>query len=128
MFERMSKRALRAAGPPAVAVALMAAAAAVPGSARAGEYHVYSCRTPSGESAPADGWSGSKTGTATLAEDTCSQPGGALIAALRDQTARTANADVATWAFTAPPDTTLAGGDALARGRRGWRRGGQRLL
>ncbi len=30
-----------------------------------------------------DGWSGTTTGTAAFAEDTCAQPGGALIAALR---------------------------------------------
>ncbi|HMD52420.1 MAG TPA: hypothetical protein VKG62_06865 [Solirubrobacteraceae bacterium] len=81
----------------AAAAALVAA-----GPAWAGSYHVYSCRTPSGESAPADGWSGSKTGTYTYAEDTCGQPGGALVAALGDQAARTANTDMAGWAFTAP--------------------------
>jgi hypothetical protein len=71
-------------------------------SAHAGSYHVYTCRTPAGESAPVDGWSGSKTGTYTYAEDTCQRPGGALIAALGDQPARTANTDIATWAFAAP--------------------------
>jgi hypothetical protein len=76
--------------------------------AQAGSYHVYTCRTPSGESAPADGWSGSKTGTYTYAEDTCNQPGGALVAALGDQPARTANTDVATWAFGAPTGERIA--------------------
>jgi hypothetical protein len=76
--------------------------------AQAGSYHVYTCRTPSGESAPADGWSGSKTGTYTYAEDTCKQPGGALVAALGDQPARTANTDVATWAFGAPTGERIA--------------------
>ncbi len=28
-------------------------------SALAGEYHVYSCRTPDGATAPVDGWGGS---------------------------------------------------------------------
>ncbi len=108
VFERTSKRPRRAVWLLAAAIAVTAALA-IAASACAGEYHVYSCRTPSGESAPADGWSGSVTGTATVAEDTCSQPGGALIAGLRADTPRTANADAATWAFTAPPDTTLAG-------------------
>jgi hypothetical protein len=77
--------------------------AALARDAHAGSYHVYTCRTPTGEPAPADGWSGSKTGTYTYAQDTCQQPGGgALIAALGDQPARTANTDVATWAFGAP--------------------------
>jgi len=70
-------------------------------SAQAGNYHVYACRTPAGEAAPADGWSGSKTGTYTYAQNTC-QVGGALVAALGDQASRTANTDVATWAFGAP--------------------------
>ena len=42
--------------------------------AQPGEYHVYSCRTPSGESAPADGWSGSIAAERLnrLDQDTCS--------------------------------------------------------
>src|ERR1700685_1340944 len=90
----MTFRALTAAF-----VACLALATAA--SAQAGQYHVYGCRTPSGESAPADGWSGSVAGPASLAENTCSQPGGALIAALGEAT-RTANTDIATWAFEAP--------------------------
>ncbi len=83
--------------------------AALAGSAWAGKYHVYTCRMPSGQSAPADGWSPSKTGTYTYAEDTCQQPGGALIARLGDQPVRTANTDVATWAFGAPVGEAIAG-------------------
>jgi hypothetical protein len=50
--------------------------------ASAGEYHVYSCRTPSGEAAPVDGWSGSAGPTYDdYAKDTCAE-GGALTAAL----------------------------------------------
>jgi hypothetical protein len=70
--------------------------------AQAGSYHVYACRTPAGDAAPADGWSGSKTGTYSYAEDNCAHPGGALVAALGDQAARTANTDQATWAFGVP--------------------------
>ena len=43
------------------------------------------------------------------AEDTCSQPTGALVAALGDQPMRTANTDIATWAFSAPAGATIAG-------------------
>jgi putative hemolysin len=100
--ERMSLRLCVVA----VTIGLAGPASAV--IAQAGEYHVYSCRTPSGEIAPADGWSGSETGTAALAEDTCSQPGGALIAGLRADTARTANSSDATWAFTAPKGETIS--------------------
>jgi hypothetical protein len=84
------------------------ALAAVAADAQAGDYHVYACRTPSGESAPADGWSGSVAGGSVYAEDTCGQPGGALIAALGDAK-RTANTDIATWAFEAPAGETIAG-------------------
>jgi hypothetical protein len=108
-FERISKQGRGAARALVVGLAIAGASAAVASSAAAGEYHVYSCRTPSGESAPADGWSGSETGAETIAEDTCSQPGGALIAGLRAGTARTANADSATWAFQAPAGETIAG-------------------
>jgi hypothetical protein len=89
----------------AVAVVLFSM---VVGSAQAGRYHVYSCRTPSGGVAPTEGWSGSKTGTFTYANDTCSS-GGALLAALGDQAVRTANTDGATWTFSAPAGDTLAG-------------------
>jgi hypothetical protein len=82
---------------------------AMPAAARAGRYHVYSCRMPSGAAAPVDGWSGSKTGTFTYVHDTCGEPGGALLAALGDQPVRTANTDVATWEFAAPAGETLAG-------------------
>jgi hypothetical protein len=75
--------------------------------AQAGSYHVYSCRTPSGESAPADGWSGLAVGSA-YAEDTCQNPGGALLAAL-GQAKRTASTDVATWTFEAPVGESIAG-------------------
>jgi hypothetical protein len=108
-FERISKQGRGAARALVVGLAIAGASAAVASSAAAGEYHVYSCRTPSGESAPADGWSGSETGAETIAEDTCSQPGGALVAGLRAGTARTANADSATWAFQAPAGETIAG-------------------
>jgi hypothetical protein len=125
VFERMSKQALRAArllavvitaiAPVTVATAAVTAGAftvtavARTASALAGDYDVYSCRTPSGESAPADGWSGSETGAESFAEDTCSQPGGALIAALGDQTTHVANADRATWTFEPPTADRLDG-------------------
>jgi hypothetical protein len=78
-------------------------------SARAGEYHVYSCRTPSGASAPVEGWSGSVKGAFdNYAEDTC-PTGGALIAALGDQTSHLADIDRATWTFSAPTNEMLIG-------------------
>jgi hypothetical protein len=128
VFERISKRTRRTARATAVAIALAATpvvaalpmtvaitatvgavAAVAPAAATAGQFHVYSCRTPSGEIAPIEGWSGTATGTASFAEDTCEKPGGALIAALRGETPRKTNTAEATWSFGAPAGETIAG-------------------
>lgn len=77
-------------------------------TARAGEYHLYSCRMPDGEAAPVDGWSGSKSGTYSYAEDKCAMPGGGLVAALGDEPTREANTDAATWTFAAPPSASVS--------------------
>jgi hypothetical protein len=93
------------------ALAVLAASltlAALAASAHAGTYHVYSCRTPDGEVAPVDGWSGSVTGAFGYVEDTCSQAGGALLAALGDEPAREADADITTWTFAAPSGESIA--------------------
>jgi hypothetical protein len=111
VFEWMSKRARRMARLGAAAVVLGgvgAGAAVVPSTAVAGRFHVYSCRTPSGESAPTDGWSGSVTGTASIVEDTCSQAGGALVAGLLAHWPRIPNSTEATWAFGIPQGETIA--------------------
>ncbi len=76
-------------------------------SARAGEYHVYSCRMPNGEVAPTDGWSHSATGVAAVAEDKCAK-GGALMAALGGGVSHPVGADIATWTFSAPDGETVS--------------------
>jgi hypothetical protein len=85
--------------------------AASSASADAGQYHVYSCRMPSGQSAPVDGWIGSiAKGSAydDYTKDTC--PGaGALIAALGEQTSHLSDVDLATWSFSVPASETIAG-------------------
>jgi hypothetical protein len=78
-------------------------------SASAGEYHVYSCRTPSGASAPVDGWSGSGSGAYDNYEKNTCGEGGALYAALGNLTVHIANLDQATWTFTVPAGETMAG-------------------
>jgi hypothetical protein len=103
--ERMSKRRQLPTAATAVTVALAILAA----SAAAGEYHVYSCRTPAGESAPADGWSESKTGAESVTANTCAQPGGALVAGLGDQTTHVANVDRAAWTLELPEIERLVG-------------------
>jgi hypothetical protein len=80
------------------------------GVAWAGQYHVYSCRMPDGESAPADGWSGSVgAGGAwdSYALNTCGE-GGALVAALGDATVHATNVDISTWQFSTPAWTRIA--------------------
>jgi hypothetical protein len=96
----MSKRATGA-------TVLLATFALSSSIADAGSFHVYSCRTPAGEAAPVDGWSASSTGSKSYALNTCSQPGGALVAGL-GEAPRTAESDKATWAFGAPTSEKLA--------------------
>ncbi len=74
--------------------------------AYAGEYHVYSCRTPAGEPAPTDGWTGSASGVAVVAENECAK-GGPLVAGLLEGTSHAVGTDLATWAFAAPPGQKL---------------------
>ncbi len=89
------------------AALLLVLAAAAP----AGRYHDYSCRTPSGESAPVDGWSGSVPSNGSwdnYAQNTCGA-GGALIAALGEQTTHFGSVDQATWTLAIPtPETVTA--------------------
>jgi hypothetical protein len=107
---RPTRRAARLAAAVVVGVVAIAAASTVAASsALAGLYHVYSCRTPGGESAPVDGWVRSAIGTGSFAEDTCSEQGGSLIAGLRAYIERTAESDSATWTFEVPAGETLAG-------------------
>lgn len=93
-----------------VCVVGLVSLAVAPG-ARAGEYHVYACRTPSGESAPVDGWSGSVAPGGAYDDyttDTCAG-GGALVAALGEETTHVADVDEATWAFSVPAGETMVG-------------------
>jgi hypothetical protein len=77
-------------------------------AAHAGQYHVYSCRTPNGESAPVDGWSGSVSGAFVWVGNTCGQSDGSLIAALGYESAHPANSDIGTWEFGAPPNERIS--------------------
>jgi hypothetical protein len=78
-------------------------------AANAGDYHVYSCRTPSGESAPTDGWGGSTTGAYDNYTIESCGTGGALTAALGDLTTHLSNLDIATWTLSVPAGETLVG-------------------
>lgn len=102
-----SARPTRATAAIAIATLAVLWVLALATGAWAGEYHVYSCRMPNGEVAPADGWSGSATGAYVYAEDTCAK-GGALVAALEDDVEHE-KTDIATWTFNVPAEETLAG-------------------
>ena len=84
-------------------------------NARAGDFHVYSCRMPNGEVAPTDGWSGSATGAFVYAEDKCAK-GGALLPGLGDgvehEAHRCRNMDV-----KSPAEETSIGASSVARWR-----------
>jgi hypothetical protein len=75
----------------------------------AGEYHVYSCRTPTGQVAPTDGWNPSEHPSYDPTLNTCAS-GGGLIAALDAGYAHLSDSetDKATWAFKAPEGETIA--------------------
>jgi hypothetical protein len=115
VFERISK-GVRTAATIFLLVGAVVCASAV--SARAGQYHVYSCRTPSGEVAPTDGWTGHLASGGAYddyVEDTC-QSGGALIAALGDLTTHLNDADEASWVFSAPEVDHLVSGSVWRAG------------
>lgn len=97
------------------ALLLAVAALAFAPDARAGRFHVYSCRTPAGGAAPVDGWGGSTRGSDAFAFNTCGKPGGALVAAM-GEAERTAETESATWAFTPSSSEKLLAADLWRAG------------
>jgi hypothetical protein len=89
---------------PALILGLSLALAA---PAHAGKYHVYSCRTPSGATAPTSGWSGSLNGSWMYDIDSCAS-GWSLTAALDGAVEHGANVSDAAWTFSAPAGTQIA--------------------
>jgi hypothetical protein len=83
------------------------ALAALPAVAQAGEYHVYSCRTPTGHVAPTDGWSAHPEYEHGTNLDTCEE-GGGLVAALDANYLHRGDVERATWAFDAPTGEMIA--------------------
>jgi hypothetical protein len=78
-------------------------------AARAGQYHVYSCRTPAGSAAPTDGWSEGVHSPNDATLNTC-ESGGGLIAGLKDGLAHLSDSesDKATWSFLAPSGESIS--------------------
>jgi hypothetical protein len=75
-------------------------------TAKAGEYHVYSCRTPDGGVAPTDGWSPATFGVSALAENKCAKDG-SLFAALGEGASHVVGNDIATWTLNVPTTAVL---------------------
>lgn len=100
----------------ATAVALVVTLAFAGPAARAGEYHVYSCRTPSGGVAPVDGWSEGTHSGEDVTLDTCEEAGGGLIAGMDAHVAHSAETDKATWAFEAPANEAISGATLMRAG------------
>jgi hypothetical protein len=87
---------------------VVAGAVAAAANAHAGIYHVYSCRTPAGALAPADGWSAYAHGNTAIAENTCAKPSGGLLAAFVESEYGANEGDAAGWRFALPPGERLA--------------------
>jgi hypothetical protein len=90
------------------ATALVAAATLAAG-AQAGQYHVYSCRTPTGQPASTEGWSAPEHSGEDTTTNTCEDADGGLIAGLDDGYVHSAHStsDKASWLFKAPLGETV---------------------
>ena len=107
--EEMTLRVLKRAVATGLAVGFVVnlAFVALAAVAWAGEYHVYSCRTPAGQVAPTDGWSAPEHPPYDPTSNTC-ETGGVLLAGLKAGFAHYADTERATWAFEAPAGETVA--------------------
>jgi hypothetical protein len=102
-------RALGRPSPRLAAVALVAGCVFALGSAdiaAAGTYHVYACRTPTGSTAPTDGWGMSHNGAYASTGDSCA--GGGSLSAVLDGSVSHPFGDQADLAFHAPANTDIA--------------------
>jgi hypothetical protein len=77
--------------------------------ARAGTWALVSCSRADGSPAPTDGWISGGAGDEKGSSNTCASSGGGLIAQVGDTVVQPAYAP-ATWTFTAPAGSTIAGG------------------
>ena len=104
------------AAPAALAVVVcLLAAAALPASAPAAPYLLYSCKAPDGSPAPTDGWSGSPStrGPRVLYQDQCAS--GGPLRGVVDETKEHPRGTSIGFSFAAPPDVRLTGYDLSRR-------------
>src|SRR5665213_632281 len=113
-------------------LALLSLILGAAGTALAGTHDVYSCRMPSGEPAPTDGWRGSVGVEASESEsthDSC-QERGELTASLGEKTAHYVDVGGATWTFQAPSTDPMVSGTLWRAGylhEEPWQTTGYRL-
>lgn len=86
-----------------VVVTLGVAAVAV-----AGEYRVYSCKTPSGMVAPTDGWAADRGNSVSSEPSNYCPSGGPLVAELNRSFGQPANTGIVTWGWSAPSGASIA--------------------
>src|SRR5688572_10476543 len=94
-----------------VIVAALVALAALPATANAGSYDVYSCTLPNGNPAPIDAWKGIVSGKpGSSASSSClSPPTGAPTGAMRaEMTKAVDRGDATGFVFSAPRYTTVS--------------------
>jgi hypothetical protein len=95
--------------PRVAAVAAIAGCALAAGSADtalAGTYHVYGCRTPSGATAPTDGWSTAHTGSYVYDGNSCASGGN--LSAVLDGSVSHASGENADIAFRTPANIDMS--------------------
>jgi len=103
----MALRTSKGAFGASLALAAMSALGA-PTGAHAGIYHVYACRTPTGEVAPADGWTPAARGATAVTENSCASPTGGLAAGFVEDHVSAVPEDVASWQFVPPAGERVA--------------------
>jgi hypothetical protein len=104
----MALRTWKGAFGASVATAAMSALAA-PADVHAGVYHVFACRTPTGEVSPTDGWAPVARGATAVTENSCANPAGGLLAGFVERGVPAVPEDVAGWQFVPPAGETLVG-------------------
>jgi hypothetical protein len=88
-----------------VIAAALSAPAALPATAIAGTYDVFSCSQPNGAAAPIEGWSPTVSNGDVKTEDECGEGGYMWAAVIGDKAVPLGSE--ATWAFVPPPGTLI---------------------
>jgi hypothetical protein len=111
--ERSARRVVASIAVTLVAMTLVAVTLlVVAASASAGVWTLMSCRQPNGQPAPTDGWTAGAIGSPgffTEGVNSCSQPGGSLVAVSSGRWVQPASSGYQ-WRFAAPKGSTIAGG------------------